>query len=118
MPVVEAVGVVSGRRRELEAVLITRHLDFSLPYRALFGTRGMSDLRDEAAGALAELLVRLHLAGFFWGDCSLSNTLFRRDAGRSRPTSWTRRPASCTRSSPTASAARPDDRGGEPRRAS
>ena len=27
------------------------------------------------------LLVRLHLAGFFWGDVSLSNTLFRRDAG-------------------------------------
>jgi Domain of unknown function (DUF4032) len=25
--------------------------------------------------------VRVHLAGFFWGDCSLSNTLFRRDAG-------------------------------------
>jgi hypothetical protein len=25
--------------------------------------------------------VRLHLGGFFWGDCSLSNTLFRRDAG-------------------------------------
>jgi hypothetical protein len=31
--------------------------------------------------AMAELLVRLHLGGFFWGDCSLSNTLFRRDAG-------------------------------------
>ena len=31
--------------------------------------------------ALAALLVRLHLLGFFWGDCSLSNTLFRRDAG-------------------------------------
>ena len=31
--------------------------------------------------ALGELLVRLHLAGFFWGDCSLSNALFRRDAG-------------------------------------
>ncbi len=30
---------------------------------------------------MAELLVRLHLAGFFWGDFSLSNTLFRRDAG-------------------------------------
>jgi hypothetical protein len=28
-----------------------------------------------------ELLVRLHLAGIFWGDCSLSNTLFRPDAG-------------------------------------
>jgi hypothetical protein len=27
------------------------------------------------------LLVRLHLSGFFWGDVSLSNTLFRRDAG-------------------------------------
>jgi hypothetical protein len=27
------------------------------------------------------LLVRLHNAGFFWGDVSLSNTLFRRDAG-------------------------------------
>ena len=30
------------------------------------------------------LLVRLHLAGFSWGDCSLSNTLFRRDAGALR----------------------------------
>ena len=25
--------------------------------------------------------MRIHLAGFFWGDCSLSNALFRRDAG-------------------------------------
>jgi hypothetical protein len=32
------------------------------------------------ANALALLLVRLHLLGFWWGDCSLSNTLFRRDA--------------------------------------
>jgi hypothetical protein len=31
--------------------------------------------------ALAVLLVRLHLEGFYWGDVSLSNTLFRRDAG-------------------------------------
>ncbi len=31
--------------------------------------------------ALVALIVRLHLTGFFWGDCSLSNTLFRRDAG-------------------------------------
>jgi hypothetical protein len=30
---------------------------------------------------MVELLVRLHLSGFFWGDCSLSNTLFRLDAG-------------------------------------
>jgi Domain of unknown function (DUF4032) len=31
--------------------------------------------------AQVELLARLHLSGFFWGDCSLSNTLFRLDAG-------------------------------------
>jgi hypothetical protein len=31
--------------------------------------------------ALVVLLVRLHLADFYWGDVSLSNVLFRRDAG-------------------------------------
>ena len=31
--------------------------------------------------ALVVLLIKLHLSGFFWGDCSLSNTLFRRSAG-------------------------------------
>ena len=81
MPVVEAVGVVAGRPHDLDAVLITRHLDFSLPYRSLFGGRGFVDLGDRLLDALAHLLVRLHLAGFFWGDCSLSNALFRRDAG-------------------------------------
>ena len=30
---------------------------------------------------MVELLARLHLAGLYWGDCSLSNTLFRPDAG-------------------------------------
>jgi hypothetical protein len=39
------------------------------------------DLSTGLLDALAMLLVRLHLAGFYWGDCSLSNTLFRRDAG-------------------------------------
>src|SRR6185437_10802392 len=39
------------------------------------------DLRTHLLNAFAELLARLHLGGFFWGDCSLSNTLFRRDAG-------------------------------------
>ena len=38
-------------------------------------------LGDRLLDSLVGLLVRLHLAGFFWGDCSLSNTLFRRDAG-------------------------------------
>jgi hypothetical protein len=31
--------------------------------------------------AIAGLLVQLHNVGVYWGDCSLSNTLFRRDAG-------------------------------------
>jgi len=79
------VGVVTGRTGEdgdeLEAVLITRHLSFSLPYRWLFTGRGVPDLRARLLDALAALLVRLHLDGFFWGDCSLSNALFRRDAG-------------------------------------
>ena len=95
VPVVEVVGVVSERGSpgtaaralgnddpdDLGAVLITRHLEFSLPYRTLFTVRGVSDLHNRLLDALVELLVRLHLAGFFWGDCSLSNALFRRDAG-------------------------------------
>jgi hypothetical protein len=84
--VVEAVGVVSGRgdgarRNGLGAVLITKHLEYSLPFRTLFTGHGVPDLRNSLLDALAQLLVRLHLVGFFWGDCSLSNTLFRRDAG-------------------------------------
>ena len=85
LPVVEAVGVVSGRTdsdgEELESILITRHLQFSLPYRQLFMGRGISELQNRFLDAMAILLVRLHSEGFFWGDCSLSNTLFRRDAG-------------------------------------
>jgi hypothetical protein len=81
MPVVDVVGVVSERPAELDAVLITEHLEFSIPYRALFAEHGVPHLRSTLLNAMAELLVRLHLAGFFWGDCSLSNTLFRRDAG-------------------------------------
>jgi hypothetical protein len=81
LPVVEAVGIVTDRPGDLDAALITRHLEFSLPYRALFSAEGIPDLRTHLLNALAELLARLHLRGFFWGDCSLSNALFRRDAG-------------------------------------
>ena len=81
MPIVEAVGVVTDRGEGLEATLITRHLDYSLPFRTLFARGSVPDLRRRLLDAGAELLVRLHLGGFFWGDCSLSNTLFRRDAG-------------------------------------
>ena len=84
VPCVEPLGVVSDRRsssdEELETVVVTRHLRFALPYRALFSRRTRPETTAKALDALAALLVRLHLAGFYWGDCSLSNVLFRRDA--------------------------------------
>jgi len=85
VPSVEPTAVVSGRHdkdgEHLEAALITRHLQFSLPYRALFSQTLRPDTVTRLIDALAVLLVRLHLTGFYWGDVSLSNTLFRRDAG-------------------------------------
>ncbi|MDK6763610.1 hypothetical protein QP337_29110, partial [Escherichia coli] len=63
------------------ACLITEHLPFSLPYRAIFGQQHRRATIAQLIDGLAVLLVRLHLLGFFWGDVSLSNTLFRRDAG-------------------------------------
>jgi hypothetical protein len=85
VPAVEPVGVVTGRLAAdgtaLDPALVTRHLEFSLPYRALFSQSLRPDTGARLVDALAVLLVRLHLTGFFWGDVSLSNTLFRRDAG-------------------------------------
>ncbi|MFD2691907.1 DUF4032 domain-containing protein [Streptomyces phyllanthi] len=85
IPTVDALAVVTGRAdaggEPLEPVLITRHLRGSMPYRSLFETTMRPATMHRLMDALAVLLVRLHLAGFAWGDCSLSNTLFRRDAG-------------------------------------
>lgn len=67
-------------KEPLEAILVTRHLKFSLPYRALFARNLRPDTAERLIDALAVLLVRLHLAGFYWGDVSLSNVLFLRDA--------------------------------------
>jgi hypothetical protein len=80
IPAVEVLGVVADRPG-LEAALVTRFLDYSTPYRNLFANPRGGQLTDRLLDALVELLVRLHLAGFLWGDCSLSNTLFRHDAG-------------------------------------
>jgi hypothetical protein len=80
LPVVEAVGVVVARPTG-DAVLVTRFLEYSSPYRALFANPRGNHPTERLLDALVELLVRLHLAGFMWGDCSLSNTLFRLDAG-------------------------------------
>jgi hypothetical protein len=83
-PSVDPIAVVEGRKdingEELPCVLATRFLPYSLPYRVvLSGALSSHDIVN-MANALALLLVRLHLLGFWWGDCSLSNTLFRRDA--------------------------------------
>jgi hypothetical protein len=85
VPCVEPVAVISGRTDDngeaLAPVLVTRHLKFSLPYRALYSQALRPDTATRLVDAQALLLVRLHIIGFFWGDVSLSNTLFRRDAG-------------------------------------
>lgn len=85
IPAVDPVAVVTGRvdadGAPLESALITRHLKGSLPYRSMFESTMRPSTVKRLMDALAVLLVRLHLAGFAWGDCSLSNALFRRDAG-------------------------------------
>jgi hypothetical protein len=91
LPTVEAVGVVTGRQRgpigareDLSAVLVTRYLDYSLPYGYVFSTHGLGAVPGtdtKLIDAAVVLLCRLHLDGFYWGDCSLNNLLFRRDAG-------------------------------------
>jgi hypothetical protein len=85
LPAVLPVGVVTGRvddtGEELPSALLTEHLAFSLPYRALFAHGMSTDSLPSLVDALVVLLVRLHLADFYWGDVSLSNILFRRSAG-------------------------------------
>ncbi len=85
LPAVRPIGVVTGRRDrdggELGAVLITRYLDFSLPYQHLFRTLSATLFYERLLDAAVVLLSRLHLDGIYWGDMSLANLLFRRDAG-------------------------------------
>ena len=85
IPCVDPLAVITNRSTDagepLESVLVTRHLRFSLPYRALYSQSLRPETATRLVDALAVLLVRLHIVGFFWGDVSLSNTLFRRDAG-------------------------------------
>jgi hypothetical protein len=80
LPTVSVVGICVGRPHDREAILVTRYLEDSVSYRWLFSRRRVHSA-DRLLDTLVELLVRLHLAGVFWGDCSLSNTLFRVDEG-------------------------------------
>ena len=83
VPSVTAVGLVEGRSadptEERSAALITQYVDFSFSYRELLQGPGFGTRRNQMLDAFANLLVELHLAGCFWGDCSLSNVLYRYD---------------------------------------
>ncbi|WP_435770167.1 DUF4032 domain-containing protein [Nocardioides sp. SYSU DS0651] len=83
-PCVVPRGVVTGRvspdGEPLPAALLTEHLHYSLPYRTVFQHGLRTEQVPVLIDALVVLLVRLHLGGFYWGDVSLSNALFRRSA--------------------------------------
>ncbi len=85
-PVARPVGVVD--RHWLDAstegagAVITRYVDHAFPYRELVQGSGFGARRDQMLDAFAGLLVQLHLIGCFWGDCSLSNVLYRYDANQ------------------------------------
>lgn len=98
LPVVEPVGLVTNRDENVRAaqsesdnsermsmenrgLLITNYLVGALPYRIIIQQGISAEQMHQMLDALAELIVRLHLSGFYWGDCSFSNALFRRDAG-------------------------------------
>ncbi|HEX6869385.1 MAG TPA: DUF4032 domain-containing protein [Candidatus Limnocylindrales bacterium] len=83
LPAVSAVGLSSWPDKD-EAILVTEFLAFSIQYRRLLSRfpLGPGPYRDRLLDAMASLLVDLHRAGVYWGDCSLANTLFRRDGDK------------------------------------
>ncbi len=82
-----AVPVALVNRGWLEAdseqsgAVITEYVKHTFPYRRLVSGLGFGPRRNKLLDSVAGLLVELHLAGCFWGDCSLSNLLYRYDAG-------------------------------------
>jgi hypothetical protein len=81
LPTVSVLGICVDRPGDQDAILVTRYLEYSMSYRWLFSSPRADRSAEKLLDTVVELLVRLHLAGVFWGDCSLSNTLFRLDAG-------------------------------------
>ncbi len=83
------VGLIEGRfpdpGSERSAALITQYVEKSFSYHELLFGTGFGDRRDQMLDAFAGLMVQLHLAGCFWGDCSLSNVLYRYDAEAVEP---------------------------------
>jgi tRNA A-37 threonylcarbamoyl transferase component Bud32 len=83
LPAVTAVGLADATDGDA-AILTTEYLAYSIQYRRLLMRfpLGPGPYRDRLLDAMASLLVDLHRAGVYWGDCSLANTLFRRDGDR------------------------------------
>lgn len=77
---VRPAGVVGSGDGD-RAVLVTHFLQGAWQYRRLLlrVPATMRTHRSRLFDALAVLLVDLHRHGIYWGDCSLANTLFRRD---------------------------------------
>jgi hypothetical protein len=87
IPAVQVIGIAvdldeASPHPDGDAILVTKFLSYATTYRAVFSNPRGLQATDGLLDALVELLVRLHLSGFFWGDCSLSNTLYRHDAGK------------------------------------
>jgi len=82
-PAVIPMGISAAPGRDA-AILLTRYLPNSFQYRRLLSRvpPGPGYLRDQLLDAMAGLLVELHRGGVYWGDCSLANTLFRRDGDK------------------------------------
>jgi hypothetical protein len=83
LPAVTPIGVATNPG-EGTAILVTEYLANSLQFRRLLSRfpLGPGAYRDRLLDAMAWLLVDLHRGGVYWGDCSLANTLFRRDGDR------------------------------------
>ena len=76
LPAVCPLGVVTGRTTAASGALITRRLTPATHYDEILRDGPRSPAAHSVVEAFAELLARLHRAGFFWGDAALSNTLF------------------------------------------
>ena len=83
LPAVTPIGIATQPATGA-AILVTEYLASSLQFRRLLSRfpLGPGAYRDRLLDAMAWLLVDLHRGGVFWGDCSLANTLFRRDGDR------------------------------------
>lgn len=83
LPAVAPVGIADAPERGT-GILLTEYLLHSLQYRRLLMRfpAGPGPHRDRLLDAMAWLLVDLHRTGVYWGDCSLANTLFRRDGDK------------------------------------